>query len=89
MHWPQGLKHLVLTSGATSYPLRGVVLADLRRRWLQDCQDMMDRHEREGTIDAQEYKEGPTRFYRRHILNLGDRGSDQVNDACRRGPDGL
>ena len=42
----------------------------MRRRWLQDCQDMMDHHEREGTIDAQEYKEGPTRFYRRRILNL-------------------
>ena len=69
-YWPQGLKHLVLTSGATSYPLRGVVLADLRRRWLQDCQDMMDRHEREGTMDTQVYEEELMRFYRRHILNL-------------------
>ena len=48
----------------------GVVLADLRRRWLQDRQDMMDHHEREGTMDTQVYEEELMRFYRRHVLNL-------------------
>ncbi len=69
-HQPQGLKHLVLTSGGASYPLWRAALADLRKQWPQDYQDMMNRHEREGTIDAQEYQEGLMRFYRKHILNL-------------------
>ncbi|KAI9447193.1 proline-specific peptidase [Lactarius psammicola] len=69
-HRPQGLKHLVLTSGGASYPLWRAALADLRKQWPQDYQDMMNRHEREGTIDAQEYQEGLMRFYRKHILNL-------------------
>jgi proline-specific peptidase len=69
-HHPQGLKHLILTSGTASYPLWRAALADLRGRWPRDYQDIMDRHEREGTIDAQEYQEGLMRFYRKHILNL-------------------
>jgi proline-specific peptidase len=69
-HRPQGLEHLVLTSGAASYPLWRAALTDLRGRWPQDCQDVMVGHEREGTIDAQEYQEGLMRFYRKHILNL-------------------
>jgi proline-specific peptidase len=69
-HRPQGLKHLVLTNGGASYPLWRVALADLRKQYPQDYQDMMNRHEREGTTDAQEYQEGLMQFYRKHILNL-------------------
>ena len=32
---------------------------------------MLNRHEREGTTDAQEYQEGLMQFSRIHILNLG------------------
>jgi len=69
-HRPHGLKHLVLADGSASYPLWKAALADLRGQWPQDYQDMMNRHEREGTTNAQEYLDGVTRFYRKHILNL-------------------
>ncbi len=69
-HRPTGLKHLILTSGSASYPLWRAALADLRKRWPQDYQDMMNRHEREGTTDAQEYQEGLMQYYKKHILKL-------------------
>jgi proline-specific peptidase len=90
-HRPQGLKHLILTSGTASYPLWRATLADLRGRWPRDYQDIMDRHEREGTIDAQEYQEGHMRFYRKHILNFAVWPEEATKSmmADGRGPDGL
>jgi hypothetical protein len=64
---PAGLKHLVLTSGPTSYPLWREALAGLRVRWPSDFQDMLGRHEMDGTP---EYQEDLVQFYRKHILNL-------------------
>ena len=69
-HHPAGLKHLVLTSGPASYPLWREALAGLRAQWPRDFQDMLGRHERDGTTDAPEYQEGLIQFYRKHILNL-------------------
>lgn len=69
-HRPAGLKHLVLTSGAASYPLWRDALAGLRARWPKDVQDVLRRHERDGTTDAPEYQEALVRIYRKHILNL-------------------
>jgi proline-specific peptidase len=67
---PAGLKHLVLASGPASYPLWKVALANLRKQWPQHYQDMMNGHEKNGTIDSPEYQEGLTMFYKKHILNL-------------------
>ena len=69
-HHPAGLKHLVLTSGPASYPLWREALAGLRAQWPRDFQDMLGRHETDGTTDAPEYQEGLVQFYRKHILNL-------------------
>jgi proline-specific peptidase len=69
-HRPAGLKHLVLASGSASYPLWREALAGLRARWPEDWQDVVRRHERDGTIDAPEYREALMRFYGKHILNL-------------------
>ena len=69
-HRPAGLKHLVLTSGSASYPLWREALAGLRARWPKDLQDVLRRHERDGTTDAPEYQQALVQFYRKHILNL-------------------
>lgn len=69
-HQPAGLKHLVLTSGSASYPLWREALAGLRAQWPKNFQDMLSRHEMDGTTDAPEYQEGLVQFYRKHILNL-------------------
>ena len=69
-HRPARLKHLVLTSGSASYPLWREALAGLRARWPKDLQEVLRRHECDGTTDAPEYQEALMRFYRKHILNL-------------------
>jgi proline-specific peptidase len=69
-HRPAGLKHLVLTSGPASYPLWREALAGLRAQWPREFQDMLGRHEKDGTTDAPEYQEGLMQFYRKHVLNL-------------------
>jgi pimeloyl-ACP methyl ester carboxylesterase len=69
-HHPTGLKHLVLASGSASYPLWREALAGLRSQWPRDFQDMLGRHEMNGTTDTPEYQEGLMQFYRDHILNL-------------------
>ena len=69
-HHPAGLKHLVLASGPASYPLWREALAGLRAQWPRDFQDMLARHEKDGTTDTPEYQEGLMQFYRKHILNL-------------------
>jgi proline-specific peptidase len=69
-HRPAGLKHLVLTSGPASYPLWREALARLRAGWPRDVQDVLRRHERDGTTDAPEYQGALMQFYRKHILNL-------------------
>jgi hypothetical protein len=60
----------VFSSGPTSYPLRREALAGLRARRPRDFQDMLSRHETDGTTDAPEYQEDLVQFYRKHILNL-------------------
>ncbi|KAI0299993.1 proline-specific peptidase [Multifurca ochricompacta] len=69
-HRPLGLKHLVLTDGSASYPLWREGLANLRKQWPQDFQDILNRHEKDGTIDAPEYQQATMKFYQKHILNL-------------------
>jgi proline-specific peptidase len=69
-HRPARLKHLVLASGSASYPLWREALAGLRARWPKDLQEVLCRHECDGTTDAPEYQQALMRFYGRHILNL-------------------
>jgi proline-specific peptidase len=69
-HRPAGLKHLVLTSGAASYTLWREALARLRTRWPRDFQDVLCRHERDGTTDTPEYQEALMQFYKKHVLNI-------------------
>ena len=64
------LKHLVLVSGSASYPLWREALAGLRARLPKELQDVLRRHECDGTTDAPEYQEALMRFYGKHILNL-------------------
>jgi proline-specific peptidase len=69
-HRPAGLNHLVLVSGPASYPLWREALARLRSQWPRDFQEVLERHEKDGTTDAPEYQEALLRFYGKHICNL-------------------
>jgi len=86
-HRPAGLKHLVLTSGAASYPLWREALAGLRARWPRDLQDVLSRHERDGTTDAPEYQETLMQFYRKHILNLEVWPPETIKSMTQMGED--
>jgi hypothetical protein len=88
-HHAAGLKHkhLVLASGSASYPLWREALAGLRAQWPRDFQDMLGRHEMNGTTDAPEYQEGLMQFYRKHILNLEVWPSETLKSMTQMGED--
>jgi len=86
-HHPAGLKHLVLTDGPASYPLWKEALAGLRAQYPQDFQDMLSRHEKDGTTDAAEYQAGVTQFYRKHILNLEEWPAEATKSLVGMGED--
>ena len=67
---PEGVVSLVMSSPCISIS-----------RWLEDCaqyrsqlpaevQEVLDRHEREGTTDSEEYKEATEEFNRRHVRRM-------------------
>lgn len=67
---PNGVVSLVMSSPCISIP-----------RWLDDCasyirqlpievQETLDRHQRAGTIDSEEYQRAVDEFYRRHVRRL-------------------
>jgi proline-specific peptidase len=87
VHRPAGLKHLVLTSGSASYPLWREALANLRARWPRDFQDVLSRHEQDGTIDAPEYQEALMQFYRKHVLNIAVWPSEALKSMAQMGED--
>ncbi len=80
---PDGIVSLVMSSPCISI-----------ERWIQDCneyrralpadvQEVLDRHEREGTTDSQEYDDATEVFNKRHVMRL-----DPVPEASKRGREG-
>lgn len=60
---PRGLHHLVLTDSLCSFPIHLKEVAHLKTLLPQDVQDVMAKHEKNGTTDDPEYKEARMKFF--------------------------
>ncbi|KAK7045124.1 proline iminopeptidase [Favolaschia claudopus] len=64
---PAGLKHLVLASTPASMDLWVKAQNFLRGMLPQDTQDILSKHEKDGTTDSEEYQAAVGVFYARHL----------------------
>jgi proline-specific peptidase len=69
---PSGLVSLVLASSPSSIPQWVAETGRLRSELPKDVQEMLDRHERAGTTDSQEYGDACVVFYKRHVCRLDE-----------------
>ncbi|THH21390.1 hypothetical protein EW146_g148 [Bondarzewia mesenterica] len=67
---PRGLRRLVLADTPASMELWEAAAEKLLARFPSELRDMLKRHEREGTTDAEEYQEGVMKFYRKHVCKV-------------------
>lgn len=67
-HHPKGLKRLLLQSPLFSTQLWIQEVTKLRKALPQDVQEKLDRHERDGSTDSQEYQEAISIFYHKHVF---------------------
>ncbi|KAI0684493.1 proline-specific peptidase [Cytidiella melzeri] len=67
---PQGLRKYVVWSAAPSIKIWRDAQEALRKRLPQDIQDVLERCEREGRTDSQEYKDAEWEFYKRFMCRL-------------------
>ena len=64
---PKGLNRLIIANSPSSLKLAIIGLNDLLDRFPQDAQDIIRKHEAEGSFDAQEYKDHTMEFYKKHV----------------------
>ncbi|KAJ7622509.1 proline-specific peptidase [Roridomyces roridus] len=67
---PAGLKHLVLASTPAAMELWVKSQNALRAKLPQDIIDVLDKHEKDGTTDSQEYRDAVGVFYSRHLCTI-------------------
>ena len=70
--YPDGLKSLIIANGAADIPH---LLGEMRRLRLAlgpETEEMMQRHEAQGSLDHPEYEAAITLLYRRHICRCDD-----------------
>ncbi|OBZ67520.1 L-amino acid amidase [Grifola frondosa] len=67
---PPGLRHLVIVGAGASMELWLEGLNNLLRLLPQDMQDVLKKHEDDGTTDSQEYRSALKIFYKKHICSL-------------------
>jgi proline iminopeptidase len=67
---PRGLLSLILASPALSIKRWVEDAAECRKQLPANVQETLSRHEREGTIDSDEYRQAAEVFYRRHVCRL-------------------
>jgi proline-specific peptidase len=67
---PPGLASLVLASSPSSIPQWIAETARLRAQLPADVQEVLDRHERDGTTADPEYEQACEVFYRRHVCRV-------------------
>jgi proline-specific peptidase len=67
---PTGLNRLILTDSLASMELWEVSGNKLLSRFPKEFQDMLHKHEREGTTDDPEYQEGMSKFNHKHICTI-------------------
>ncbi|KAJ7756042.1 Alpha/Beta hydrolase protein [Mycena maculata] len=67
---PKGLKHLVLASTPADMGLWVVSQNAFRAQLPLDVQDILDKHEKNGTTDSEEYQAAVGVFYSRHLCTI-------------------
>ena len=67
---PEGVVSLVMASPCISIPHWLEDCAQYRRQLPTEVQEVLDRHERAGTTDSEEYKEATEEFTRRHVRKM-------------------
>ena len=67
---PERVLSLVLSDPLLSMPLFAAATAELRAALPPDVQEILDRHERAGTTDSEEYQEASMEFNRRYVCRL-------------------
>ncbi|VDC07916.1 unnamed protein product [Peniophora sp. CBMAI 1063] len=77
---PAGLHHLILADSLASIELWKASVNKLLERFPKEFQEMLRRHEENGTTDDEEYQEGMMKFYRKHMCTV-DPWPQELNDA--------
>jgi proline-specific peptidase len=67
---PPGLRRLVLMSAVPSVDLWEEAAKKLRAKLPKEVQDVLDKHEKEGTTDSQEYKDAVFVYYEHYMCTL-------------------
>lgn len=67
---PRGLKKLVLVGATASVRLLADATNTLLGKFPKTFQDMIHKHEKEGTTDSEEYQKGIQEFYSKHICQV-------------------
>lgn len=67
---PVGLHRLVIADSPADMRVWVVAANKLRRQLPQDVQDVLKRHEDDGTTDSPEYQETVMEFYGRHLCRV-------------------
>lgn len=66
----KGVKSMILASSLASMPQWVAETQRLRNELPAVVQSVLDRHEKEGTVQSPEYQEATLEFYRRHVCRL-------------------
>nr|GAT44472.1 proline iminopeptidase [Mycena chlorophos] len=77
---PPGLNHLVIASSPADMGLWVAAQNALRTQLPTDVQAILDKNEKDGTTDSEEYEQAVGVFYSRFLCRLGP-FPDEVNDA--------
>ncbi|KAJ7448669.1 Alpha/Beta hydrolase protein [Mycena galericulata] len=67
---PAGLKHLVLASTPSDMGLWVVSQNALREKLPQSVKDVLEKHEKNGTTNSEEFQEAVAVFYSRHLCTI-------------------
>jgi proline-specific peptidase len=76
---PRGLKRLILADAPASMELWSIGTNALLEGFPQDFRDMLKKHERDGTMDSEEYQMGIQKFNEKHLCRLQPWPTDLVN----------
>lgn len=67
---PTGLRKLIVEGGPTDIPVYDKIAKRLRSQLPEDVQEVLDRCEREGKMESEEYEKATMVYYGRHICRI-------------------
>ncbi|KAF4622284.1 hypothetical protein D9613_009034 [Agrocybe pediades] len=67
---PKGLRRLIIMSSPASMPLWEEAQSVLLKQMPQDVQDVIAKHEKEGTTDSPEYQSAMGAYYAKHLCRV-------------------